>query len=65
MEFTVLGDYWSVQINPFAGHEQEQQAIDAIANGTAPVAGIITPEPAAALPLLSLAAAAFLRRRRH
>jgi hypothetical protein len=64
MEFTVLGDYWSVQINPFADHEQEQQAIDAIANGTAPVAGILTPEPAA-LGVLTLSAGVLLLRRRR
>jgi hypothetical protein len=62
MEFTVLGDYWSVQINPFDGHEPEQQAIDAIANGTAPVAGTLTPEPAT---LGLLAGAMLLLRRRR
>jgi hypothetical protein len=64
MEFTVLGDYWSVQINPFAGHEPEQQAIDAIANGTAPAAGsVLTPEPAS-LTTIALAGATLLLRRR-
>jgi hypothetical protein len=63
MEFSVLGDGWSTQVNPFSPHEPEQQAIDLIAVGNGG-AGALAPEPAS-VGLIGLAGAVLLGRRRR
>ena len=62
MEFSVLGDGWSTQINPLLPHEPEQQAIDQISSGIT-VTGPLAPEPAC-LSLLGLLGIGLLGRRR-
>ena len=72
MEFSVLGDGWSTQINPLLPAEPEQQAIQQIAAGLVTVGGgpnpIVgggapVPEPAS-LGLIGLATTALMARRR-
>jgi hypothetical protein len=59
MEFTVLGDYWSAQLNPFGPKDQEQLGIEALAaanNTGIPVVGggNPVPEPASLAALATL-----------
>ena len=68
MEFSILGDGWSAQINPLLPHEPEQQAIDQISaglvgTGNPIVGGVLAPEPAS-LSLIGIGAMALLARRR-
>lgn len=73
MEFSILGDGWSAQINPLLAHEPEQQAIDQISaslsvgtgNGGNPGVGggVLNPEPAS-LSLIGLVVTGLLARRR-
>lgn len=69
MEFSILGDGWSAQINPLLAHEPEQQAIDQISaglsvgSGTPIVGGTLAPEPTC-LSLMGLVATGLLARRR-
>src|SRR5205814_783578 len=60
MEFTILGDYWSAQVNPLGPHEQEQLAIDSLAVGAAAPAPL-APEPAG-IGAIVVAVGAFLGR---
>jgi hypothetical protein len=69
MEFSVLGDGWSAQINPLGPAEPEQQAIQQISAGLSvgsgtPIVGALTPEPSC-LGLIGLAVTALMARRRR
>ena len=68
MEFSVVGDGWSAQINALSAAEPEQQAIQQISAGLSvgsgnPIVGSLTPEPSS-LGLIGLAATALMARRR-
>lgn len=63
MEFSVVGDGWSAQINPLLAHEYEQQAIDQISASLA-ISGPLAPEPAS-LSLIGLTGMVLMARRRR